>query len=65
MKQTTLIIHPPTLKQLDAAESWSPVGLISRMYFIIEINEMNNEHERLFAMREIGTEGGRILQKGQ
>ena len=28
VKQTTLIIHPPTVKQLDAAEYWSPVWLI-------------------------------------
>ena len=30
VKQTTLIIHPPTVKQLDAAEYWSPVCLIFR-----------------------------------
>ena len=28
IKQTTLIIHPPTVKQLNAAEYWSPVCLI-------------------------------------
>ena len=38
VKQTTLIIHPPTVKQLDAAESWSPVCLIFPMYFSIKIN---------------------------
>ena len=33
IKQTTLIIHPPTVKQLDAVEYWSPVWFIFLVYF--------------------------------
>ena len=33
VKQTTLIIHPPTVKQLNAEEYWSSVYLIFLVYF--------------------------------
>ena len=36
-KQTTLIIHPPTVEQLDAAEYWSPVCFIFPHLFQVNI----------------------------
>ena len=53
VKQTTLIIHPPTVKQLDAAEYWSPVPLIFVHVFQYKGRHQNKKHTSIRALPEL------------
>ena len=51
VKQTILIIHPPTEKQLDAAEYWSPMCLISLGIFQSKDEHISIKRNLKFASR--------------